>query len=98
MSTRGVLDNVLSSSLAEGLNIPISLGKRRSSIEDHGFVATSISRLKLSKASIPRENNTDYEIDKDGHLNNTSEMSSINNIHTLRATSIDIRLCAAHVF
>src|SRR5438132_707124 len=53
-SACGVLDNVPSSSIPYGLNIPISLGKRRSSIEDHGFVAPSISRLKLSKASLRR--------------------------------------------
>src|SRR5437868_15524181 len=50
MSRRGVLDNVPSSSIAYGL----SLGKRQSSIEDHGFIATSISRLKLSKTSFNR--------------------------------------------
>ena len=47
MSTRGVLDNVPSPSITYGL----SLGKRQSNIEDHGFIAPSISRLKLSKAS-----------------------------------------------
>src|SRR5438132_14183893 len=50
MSRRGVLDNVPSSSIAFGL----SLGKRQSNIEDHGFIAPSISRLKLSKTSFNR--------------------------------------------
>src|SRR6266571_3208802 len=54
MSTRGVLDNVPSSSTAYGLNIPVSLGKRQSNIEDHGFIAPSISRLKLSNTSFNR--------------------------------------------
>ena len=37
-----------------GLNIPVSLGKRQSNIEDHGFIAPSISRLKSSKTSFNR--------------------------------------------
>src|SRR5262249_38098305 len=51
VSTRGVLDNTLrsSSSVLYGLNIPNSLGKRQSIIEDQGFITSSMSRLKLSK-------------------------------------------------
>jgi len=50
MSTNGVLDNIpSSSSLPYGLNIPNSLGKRQSNIEDHGFITSSMSRLELPK-------------------------------------------------
>ncbi len=41
--------SVPSSSTAYGLNVPVYLGSRQSSIEDHGFVAPSISRLKFVK-------------------------------------------------